>query len=197
MSERFTPTVIAPPPNATTPVARPANGSLQLWLRCYAPFQTFGGGYRGDSRVESTDVLRSARIVSILTVDIHRMQPVSLSTACDASEGQGFFPFLLSLSTLLSNERDWSTLTVRGRAKARGSWTWVPVGREGQGFAAVVKVAAGNPLVMPSPDISSLLEHCSVTPSQTARYSCETQRDRRACCTFTGLPAEYTAHSPT
>lgn len=157
-----------PPPTSRVGVAPPMPGHLEVWFRCYAPFKSFGGGYRGDARTESTDVNKTARIVVIVTVDYARMVVAKTPDArCDESHGHGVFPILMSLP-LRSARRDWSNLTVTGRAQPRVSMVVEPVGRPGQGLAAVVSVAGGNPLVPIAPDIDVQLNLKLKRDSDTA-----------------------------
>lgn len=147
------PTVQAPSPLAGVGTPAPLPGQLELWLRCYAPFKSFGGGYDGDAREESTDVTKTSRVVFVLTIDYARMSMAKPATArCDESHGRGLFPMLMSLPAM-SAAGDWRHGVVTGRGNARFTILTEPVGRPGQGLAAAIHVWAGNPLVPIAPDI--------------------------------------------
>jgi hypothetical protein len=66
-----------PPPDTRPEYPLPEQGQLELWLRSYAPFKDFGGGYAGDNRLESTDPRDTAKVTYILTFDYAKMAVVN------------------------------------------------------------------------------------------------------------------------
>jgi hypothetical protein len=140
-----------PPPDTRPEYPLAGQGELQLWMRCYAPFKTFGGGYRGDNRQESTDTRDSARITYVLTFSYATMAAVTKVARCDKSHGEGIFPSLMAYTRPLGVQVTHDG--VQAQAGATERTTLQPMGRPGQGFALAVQVAAGNPLVGVAADI--------------------------------------------
>jgi hypothetical protein len=141
-----------PPPDTRPEYRLPGQGELQLWVRCYAPFKTFGGGYGGDNRQESADTRDSARISYVLTFNYAGMTAVSKLAKCDRSHGEGLFPSLMAYTRPLGVQVTHRG-TVEAQAAATEQTTLQPMGRPGQGFVLAVQVAAGNPLVGIAADI--------------------------------------------
>jgi hypothetical protein len=140
-----------PPPDTRPEYPLPGQGELEVWLRSYAPFKSFGGGYGGDNRQESTDPRDTARIVYILTFSYGSMTVVDRRAYCHKSHGDGFFPRLMTYTAPRAMVTHDGLLEGQGIATQR---TIVqPLGRPGQGFVLSVAVAAGNPLVGMAADI--------------------------------------------
>jgi hypothetical protein len=131
----------------------PGEGEIQLFLRSYAPFKVFGGGYAGDDRGPSTDTSATAKILYVLTFSFVPMQPVGEPyTDCSESKGRGLFPYLMSATAPFSAAVDHQGV-VRGRGKAPQATNVAAIGRPGHGFALHAEVSAANPLVGMAADI--------------------------------------------
>jgi hypothetical protein len=140
-----------PPPDTRPEYPLAGQGQMELWLRSYAPFKTFGGGYGGDNRQESTEPRDTARVVYVLTFDYAKMTAVDSRAYCHRSHAEGLFPRMMAYTAPRARIAHDGVLEGQGIANQRT--TVVPLGRPGQGFALVVEVAAGNPLVGMAADI--------------------------------------------
>jgi hypothetical protein len=131
----------------------PGEGDLQLFLRSYAPFRVFGGGYAGDDRGPSTDMNATAKIHYVITFSYLRMGLVGTPDAfCSESKGRGLFPYLISATAPFSAGIDHDG-TVKGKGDARHETTVQPIGKPGHGFALNAHVSGANPLVGMAADI--------------------------------------------
>jgi hypothetical protein len=145
MDTALRPTPPLAPPHTRPEYPLPGEGELQLWLRSYAPFKKFGGGYEGDDRGPSTDTRETSRIFYVFTFDYAKMAKVSVTALCDASSAAGFLPRLLAYTSPVAR------LDMQGRLHAKGhahqTTTLEPLGRPGTGFAMCAQVSAAVPLV--------------------------------------------------
>jgi hypothetical protein len=66
-----------PEPLQTQEYPLPPQGGIQIFVRAYAPFVTFGGGYRGENRHASTDTRATARMRWVFTFDVASMRQVN------------------------------------------------------------------------------------------------------------------------
>jgi len=145
-----------PPPDTRPEYKLPGEGQLQLWMRCYAPFKTFGGGYGGDDRQASTDTRDTARVAYVYTFDLATMKQAGPANAfCHKSHGAGIFPQIMARTSLRAEATHDGTIVGQGIATAT---TMVqPTGRQGSGFVLNVHLAASNPLVGMAADIDAEL----------------------------------------
>jgi hypothetical protein len=146
-----------PKPLTTREYPLPPQGGIQIFVRSYAPFATFGGGYRGDNRIASTDTRASARIRWVFTFDVAGMRQVKdaelkPNPSSNLSHGEGAFPRVMAYTALLSAKFEHDG-TITGQAIPNGSQMVESVGRPGQGFSLVGTLAGANPLVGVAPDI--------------------------------------------
>lgn len=145
-----------PPPDSRVEYRLPGEGQLQIWMRCYAPFKTFGGGYGGDDRQASTDTRDSARIAYVYTFDVASMKQVGAANAfCHRSHGAGIFPQIMARTSLKAQVTHDGAIV--GQAIATSRTTVQPTGRPGSGFVLNVELAASNPLVGMAADIDAQL----------------------------------------
>jgi hypothetical protein len=130
----------------------PGQGEVQFFVRGYAPFRRFGGGYAGDERSASVDTRATARLWYVLTVNVAGMTRISTNTWSDESHGHGWFPRALFATAPLSAGIDHNgTVVGRGIPTQRTGFT--AIGRPGHGFAVAVDLAGPNPLVGMAADI--------------------------------------------
>jgi hypothetical protein len=144
------------------PYPPPQKQEIQLFVRAYAPFETFGrlekfghllASFGGDRRAgPSTNTADTARLTYVLPIQLTEMQPdaIAKKAFCDPSHGTGLAA--LYVGRALGATYDRATSSVTKTATARSSQFFEPVGRPGTGFAGYIEVAASNPL-LPSPDI--------------------------------------------
>lgn len=135
----------------------PRGGQIQLFLRAYAPFATFGSSgnparmsFRGDGRTAaSTNTADSARLTYILPIALSDMKPDlgARNVFCDPSHGTGSVVRFFGRGSV-----DPQTSIVTSTAQPQATEFFEPVGRPGTGIAGHIEVAAANPL-LPSPDI--------------------------------------------
>lgn len=138
---------IAPLPS---PVSRPeyklaGQGQLQFWVRSYAPFKTFGGGYDGDDRGPSTDTTDTSRIAYVLTFDYGSMKSVATEAFCSRSRGTGFLPRILAYTAPKAHFGKGGV--VEGEGTVNHDTVFEPLGRPGSGLAACARMSAAVPLV--------------------------------------------------
>lgn len=151
------------PPKAPYPL--PRRGQLQLFVRAYAPFSTFGRrwttnpddpymAYGGDRRTgPSTDTRASARVtyVAPIVLETMKLDASARRAFCDPSEATQAVG--VAFGRLMGGHYDSETRSVTKTAKAIGSEAIENIGRPGTGLAGYVALAGANPLVPFSPDI--------------------------------------------
>jgi len=151
---------LSAPPKAAYPLPRP--GQIQLFIRAYAPFDTFGRMlawdkdylfvFGGDRRTgPSTNTAATARVTCVVVIDLQRMLPSAADTRafCDPSHGSGSLG--IGVGRMMGGSRE-GTGSVTRTARARSRVLFEPIGPSGSGYAGSVEVEAANPL-LPSPDI--------------------------------------------
>jgi hypothetical protein len=147
-----------PEPLTTPEYPLPPQGGMQIFVRAYAPFEHFGGGYRGDNRVASTDTRATARIKWVFAFDVATMRQVEpAAPSSDQSHGDTLLTGVLAYTVPFSGRYVHDPVTgresVTAQATPSNTQATVPVGRPGQGFALTGTLAGANPLIAGSPDI--------------------------------------------
>jgi hypothetical protein len=144
------------------PYPLPRKQELQLFVRAYAPFDTFGNlvvrkrliaSFGGDHRSgPSTNTADTARVTYVIAVNLTSMMPnvSGKKSFCDPSHETGWASQLGG--RLPGAHYDLRTGATR-TATARSEEFFEPVGRPGSGSGGYIEVAAANPLVPMSPDI--------------------------------------------
>jgi len=131
----------------------PLQGGIQIFVRAFAPFETFGGGYSGDDRQATTDTSATAKIRWVFTFDVATMRQVDKSdTSSDPSHAHGWFPSLMAYSAPLSAKFHHDG-TIGGKANSTSADVVESVGRPGTGFVLTGDLAGANPLVGAAADI--------------------------------------------
>lgn len=125
---------------------------MQIFVRAFAPFVSFGGGYAGDNRQFTTDTRATARVRWVFTFSFATMQEVAALADSDRSHGHGWFPSLLAYSAPFSASYEHDG-TVGGKASSTSRETVESVGRPGTGFVLTGDIAGANPLVGGAADI--------------------------------------------
>ena len=103
--------------------------SFELYLRLFAPWQTFGGGFGGDARGFTTDLNVTSRVAAEITLQAPNLMVTDYSVA--------------------SSPSSWGWFTATARSSAAVGW---------QPGHLEVDIAAANPLVPFAPNIDATLD---------------------------------------
>ena len=145
------PPIPSPPEREEYPL--PPQGGMQIFVRAFAPFKTFGGGYEGDNRQFTTDTSVTAKIRWVFTFDVAMMRQVDKAdTESSPSYGEGWFPSIMAYTAPFSAKFQHDG-KVGGKADSKGSQVIESVGRPGTGFVLTGDLAGANPLVGGAADI--------------------------------------------
>lgn len=127
---------------------------MYLFLRRYAPFATFGGGFEGDTRTEATTLATAtARTVAVVQFDAISAQ--AYSSFSDGTRFLGAGPWLAEMI---------------GKKTAKVRAVVSNIVRASTGLSFTMFSAGSNPLVPLSPDIDTYVDFTATFHSGGMRF---------------------------